>query len=376
MFEPLVAFVERKLLRPWTSIALTYGTSERLDEVFAPEIGERGPADLAILMGEMAQTDAKANRRGGPYFVWICRTNGAGEPTPPVERFPLTFEECAATEANERSSLLATQRELGIRQTDAFVSLMNQSLQFARLASERREAEVERAERYATRMEQNFAQAQAHNMGMANLLFTSTKESVAGAQAASAALIAGDERRRALIAETRNQQVFAAVASNLDVLIPAVASGWMKANGAGGDPDMIAEHRLIKEFLTSLRDDQYASIGSILPGHLRQGVLDIYTGKMAAALIPAATAKIFAQIDGHLAEAIYAKLDPAVSDPTNIVQMMDPEGNPLLNPDGAPIMGPAMKQSRQQELFAQLWRTKENTMLARGEAANKAAFGG
>jgi len=146
----------------------------------------------------------------------------------------------------------------------------------------------------------------------------------------------------------------------------------MKANGQGnGSLDVVAEYKLMEEFLKSMHDGQFERIGALLPNHLRMGIMQIYQGAIAAPLVPAAAAKIFAQIDQRLAAGIYELLDPATADPTELVQGTDAEGAPLVNADGQPVMQPVMRQSKQQQMFAALWKTREHTLLAQGGIAMK-----
>ena len=367
--EALTAFLERKLSRDWTAVSLSRGPMlnehAQIDEVRVEEMGEQTPADLAALLRESAHADAQAMRTVGPYFVWVRRSDDDGQPIAPIERFPLTFEDCAATEANERSSLLSTQRELAIEQTRVQTDQSRTMLEFSRLVAHRHEAEVDRAMAA-------LAAERTHSTNMAQLLFTTSQAAVQSAHAAAEALIQGDARRKTMMAEARNQQAMTAIISNLDVILPAIASGWMKANGQGnGGLDIVSEYKMMEEFLKSLHDGQFEKIGALLPNHLRMGIMQIYQGAIAAPLVPAAAAKIFAQIDGRLAAGIYELLDAAIPDPTQLVQAMDAEGKPVLNDEGGPVMQPALVQSKQQQLFSALWKTREHTLMAQGDAAMK-----
>ena len=149
-----------------------------------------------------------------------------------------------------------------------------------------------------------------------------------------------DMHRRA-----QHEKILTAMVTNLDVILPMLASGWMRWMGdKSGPSDNVTEYTLLSDFLRSLRSEQFVEIGSILPMRLRSGFMAIYNGDIVAPLIPAAAAKLLDHVDEPMSVAIYELLDPSTK---------DEKGEDV--------------QSAQQLAWARLWRLRENTLGRTGK---------
>jgi len=378
----LAEFLGRRILtRPCYAIVLSRGPvlteTNQIDEVFASDIGPpRFSEDPAVAVRELAdelekgaRNDATALRVAGPYFVSIRRA-----PDRPItERHPLMFPEAAPTESVERQTLLATQRELAIRQTEALTENQRVMLDWARWANSK-SGEAEE------RLREDLLRERQHSIAMGRLVVDGAQVQVASAKEHSEALMQTDARKREAFAMEQQRVAWTALLQQADVIVPAIASGWMAKNGAGGGPiDAIAEYKLLEELLQSLRPEQFDAIGARLPAHIRVGLMNIYNGKLVPALVPTAAAKLFAQVDQRLAFEIYAELDKPIALPQyhpGRAVGKDANGNPITcDVCGMGGEAPCNEPSRQQKLWLALVATKGNTMAARGEQAMKALGG-
>jgi hypothetical protein len=375
----LADFLVRRLLtRPFYAVILSRGPvlteTNQIDEVLASDLAPpRFSEDEAVAVRELAEeietgarSDATALRVAGPYFVSIRRT-----PDRPItERHPLMFPEAAPTESVERQTLLATQRELAIRQTEALTENQRVMLDWARWANSK-SGEAEE------RLREDLLRERQHSITMGRLVVEGTQAQVAAAKDQSEALVQADARKREAFAMEQQRVAWTALLQQADVIVPAIASGFMAKNGAAGGPiDAVAEYKLLEELLQSLSPDQFSAIGARLPMHIRAGLMNIYQGKMVPALVPTAAAKLFAQVDQRLAFEIYAELDKSIALPQHHEGRavgMDTEGSPLTcKTCGMGGDAPCNEPSRQQKLWLALVATKSNTMAARGEQAMKA----
>ena len=378
----LADFLVRRLLtRPWQAVVLSRGPvlteTNQIDEVLAGDVvPPRFSEDPSVAVGELANEleagargDATALRMAGPYFVSIRRH----VERPITERFPLTFPDAAPTENAERATLLATQRELAIRQTEALTENQRVMLDWARWANSK-SGEAE------DRLRLDLLREREHSVLMGRLVIDGTQQLVAASRENSEALVQGDARRREAFSMEQQRTAWTALLMQADVLIPAIASGFMKSRGAGGGSlDVVAEYKLLEELLQSLSPDQFQEIGVLLPATVRAGLMQIYSGQMAPALIPASAAKLFAQIDQKLAFDIYTKLTPSVAldhHHDGRVVGSEPNGKPLsCKVCGMSGDAPCNSPSRQQTLWLALVATKGNTLAARGEQAMKVMGG-
>jgi hypothetical protein len=366
-------FLGRRILtRPWQAVILSRGpvlTEVLASDLAPPRFSEDSAAAVAELANELeagARGDATALRVAGPYFVSIRRA-----PDRPItERFPLTFPDAAPTESVERQSLLATQRDLAIRQTEALTDNQRVMLDYSRWASSKSGENEDR-------LREDLRRSREDLHIMARLVLDGAQAQVANAKEQAESLTQADARRREAFSMEQQRVAWTALLQQADVIVPAIASGFMASRGAGGQSlDAVAEYKLLEELFQSLSPDQFAAIGARLPVHVRAGLMQIYQGKMVPVLVPTAAAKLFAQIDQKLAFDIYTELDKSVAlsqHHEGRAVGMDGQGNPLTcKTCGMGGDAPCNEPSRQQKIWLALVATKGNTMAARGEQAMKA----
>lgn len=344
---------------------MTRGENDRVDELsFRDWDPQRDLGDVADELVALARADAEAMATDGPYLVWIVRCDEKGQPTRPTERYPLRFPEFRRSETDERMTLLSVSREQS-------TELARVNLELSRLSMQRHTLEIERSRDDLARERELILREREYSRSLAQMVYEDVRIARTQAREVSEALIQGDERRRAKLDEERARQVWTAMLGHLDVIVPVIASAYLRnKHGDDGSPDAVAEYKLIETFVQSVSQEQFTRIGAKLPPELRIGLMNIYQGKIAAAIVPAMAAKLFAKVDQKLAFEIWRELDPAVARSEPHAERggnLECECPSCGQPPGLGCQDP----SKQQSLWIALMDTRRNTLAARGEEALK-----